>query len=481
MELPQHHSDVVVVGGELGGVFAAALLARRGLRVLVLGHGEIEGHSAIGPALVPENPFLIADFETPSALHTVVEELGLRQDVRRQLPFATPPLQLVDTDHRLDLFEDEEERAAELRREFGDEGPQLAQRLRQGGERLGEVSSWLDAAPGLGESGFFARRRLARYLSSSPLGDALSPLDLNDHPLERWMRALVPFTTHTSRAAASATLTARAAARLLLGTRASPGGERSLLARFARAFCLTHGGKVLSDDRIARLDLSKRGQIVVEIDGNRTARVSHFVIDASRGDWLAERIESERAQRAYNSDRARLEAAAVVEARHVLMRREGLPEGIAAKVLYSDDDGNDYLIAVDREPLPVGDRASVDGLATVSIAHVVEQPSPASQQSLRTALLKLMPFAERHFVQELGEGAWARPLYRPREDGAMVELGPMRAVASSHGRLLRVGADVLPAWGLEGEFRAALVAADYITRKLVGRRPRNESSAKSRR
>lgn len=483
MMLPKHRTDVLVIGGELAGLAAAAVLIKRGLRVVLVGHRELEAWHTVGQAMVGEQPFVMVDFDSPSAVHRVIEELGMRQDVRRLLPFASPPLQLIDADHRLDLNEDEDLRRRELRREFGRSGDELADRLRSAGERMSETAAWLERVPPQCEIGFFARRRFNRFLGSAA-ASALEPKLWQDlaegHPLAHWLRGLIPFTVHVDAAAAPPLLAEQAAASALAGTHTAPGGERARLALFVRSFCSTHGAEVLPDATVARIDLAHKNEVAVEVVGERTERVASYCIDASRGSWLGPLIEPARAQRGYDEDRAQVARGGVVESRHFAFKPEALPEGIAGKSLLLTGSGAMVLVTVDRTPRPAaGDRSILEGQVAVSASMVVAEPGQSdTQKFLRRAVLELMPFAEPLIIAELDGAKTARPLYQARGDGRYSELGPFRPVATPHPRLFRVGADVMPAWGLDGEFRSALHAAEHIERQLASKRPKPETAAR---
>ena len=483
MMLPKHRTDVLVIGGELAGLAAAAVLIKRGLRVVVVGQRELEAWHTVGQAMVGEQPFVMVDFDSPSAVHRVIEELGMRQDVRRLLPFASPPLQLIDADHRLDLNEDEDLRRRELRREFGRSGDDLADRLRAASEQLSETASWLERVPPQCEIGFFARRRFKKFIANagaSALETKLWDGLVENHPLAGWLRGLIPFTVHVDAATATPLLAEQAAASALAGTHTAPGGERARLAQFVRSFCSTHGAEVLPDAAVARVDLSHKTEVAVEIVGERTERVATYAIDASRGAWLGPLIEPARAQRSYVEDRDQVARGSVVESRHFAFKPEALPEGIAGKSLLLTADGTTVLISVDRTPRPAaGDRSILEGQVAVSASVVAPDAGrPGTQKFLRQAVFELMPFAEPLLVAEVDGAATTRALYQVRGDRLYSDLGPFRPVATQHPHLFRVGADVMPAWGLDGEFRSALHVAEHIERQLAGKKPKPETAAR---
>src|SRR5262252_10364314 len=131
--------DVVVCGGELTGLVAAALLGRRGFRVLLLGHDgdrpsfEAGGHVlARGPALLPP-----AD---AAPLARVLKELNCIQIVRRRAPALAPGFQVALPRNRFDVTSADEPLGRELAREFGAARPAIEGALK----RVAETSRLLD-------------------------------------------------------------------------------------------------------------------------------------------------------------------------------------------------------------------------------------------------------------------------------------------------------------------------------------------------
>jgi hypothetical protein len=109
--------DVIIIGSELGGLAAAALVARRGYRVLVLGDAALSQSYHLGPFTLPRSPFAFIGLESP-AVRKVLGELGLAQVLRRKLTALQPHYQVVLPDQRLDVCEDPDLNSRELEREF---------------------------------------------------------------------------------------------------------------------------------------------------------------------------------------------------------------------------------------------------------------------------------------------------------------------------------------------------------------------------
>ena len=117
---------LAVLGDHLGGLAAAALAARRGLRVLLLEHA----------AARPPLPFALLNAvaggpDHEPALARYFQELGLAPfgplgDDRIHFHALSPPLQLCLPRHRVSVHADRTARAWELQREFGEAHRALA-------------------------------------------------------------------------------------------------------------------------------------------------------------------------------------------------------------------------------------------------------------------------------------------------------------------------------------------------------------------
>src|SRR5271169_6321780 len=109
--------DAIVLGPSLGAAFAAALLARRGLRALWVEHGGPPPAYAHQGFLWPTRVLPLPPPRAVPLLEDALTELGLTTQISRALKPLVPALQLVLPRHRLDLPLDDARRLAECTHE----------------------------------------------------------------------------------------------------------------------------------------------------------------------------------------------------------------------------------------------------------------------------------------------------------------------------------------------------------------------------
>jgi phytoene dehydrogenase-like protein len=174
--------DVVVCGGETTGLVAGALLARRGFRVLLLGHEPAHAAFEAAGTTLSRAPALLPPIDEPPAAR-VFKELDSITLVKRRAPPVRSPLRVVLPRGHLDLPADSVAFERELGRAFGGAGPRVA----AAADRLGSVGRLLDpllaSAITLPPNGFWERREVGRLesLLPRPRTDLYAPLDA-DHP-----------------------------------------------------------------------------------------------------------------------------------------------------------------------------------------------------------------------------------------------------------------------------------------------------------
>lgn len=120
--------DVILLGAGLSGLLAAAVLARRGRRVLVLkeadGHEDASPHSSGRAGASDDGPVLLPGFEREGLYDRLFMELGLSLSSLKQegklIHRSEIPFQMILPRHRLNFYQNRAELLDELQREFPD-------------------------------------------------------------------------------------------------------------------------------------------------------------------------------------------------------------------------------------------------------------------------------------------------------------------------------------------------------------------------
>src|SRR5262245_59211111 len=111
------HYDVVVLGRSIGALTAAALLARRDFRVLVVGQGERGATYQLGDRTLLRRSFTMLAATSP-VWRRVVVELAHSQTWKRRVISASPMLQVIAPARRIDIPPDVVLFGREIDREF---------------------------------------------------------------------------------------------------------------------------------------------------------------------------------------------------------------------------------------------------------------------------------------------------------------------------------------------------------------------------
>ncbi len=203
------HYDAIVVGGGLGGLVGAALLAKRGFRVLALGHEDHAPSYEIvtpdqGSLELPRAPFNFLAARSPIA-RRIFAELAIHQPFRRVAESFDPAFQVALPGHRFEMAIDRSALAREIEREF----PEVRRPIDDLTARLAREMEAIDAALTndlvLPPDTFFERREVSGAISHlAPLEgtDLLAalpeahPFRLCAHAPLRFADAMDPDLTH---------------------------------------------------------------------------------------------------------------------------------------------------------------------------------------------------------------------------------------------------------------------------------------------
>jgi phytoene dehydrogenase-like protein len=178
-----NYYDVVVCGGETTGLIAGALLARRGFRVLLVGHEA--DHAGFDVAGTPGSraPGLLPPLDdTPAA--RVFKELDCTALVRRRAPGAKGGFRVVLPGQQIDFSAEVSAQEREVARAFGAAAADVSNAISRLGVLGRLVDPLLASAITLPPNGFWERREVGRFESLLPRAgtDVLAPLHA-DHPL----------------------------------------------------------------------------------------------------------------------------------------------------------------------------------------------------------------------------------------------------------------------------------------------------------
>ena len=178
----RHVYDVIVLGGQLGAAMCAALLAKRGYRVLFIEHdGMGPGYTHKG-YLLPYAPSLSPPLKTMPLVDEALAELGLNTTVQRTLKQHVPDLQLVLPKSRVDLHHEPTRRLAELEREFAEEGRALHGALAEAVGWHEKSDFFFREKPELPPQGFLEEWSFKKLARRYPGLQAGSPIEGDNAP-----------------------------------------------------------------------------------------------------------------------------------------------------------------------------------------------------------------------------------------------------------------------------------------------------------
>ena len=471
--------DVCVLGTQLGGVAAGALLARRGFRVLLVdadgrGTGYEEGGWRLpwGPALVP----------TPRALpaaQLVLAELGLASEVGRMLEPSRSPLQVLLPRHRLDLPVSRSERTSELRREWPVDANRLEGSLDAVRALFDREQPFLASHPPLPAHGLRARWRLhrAKRLVPGGAGRGAMPLaDLGDHPLASALWAAWPFLSSLDGEPSPLGLS-RTLGAVLQGTLRMAGGEASVAAMLRRRIAESRGEFLGGEGEpapVSTLELDGRRLTALRVKGADSRYTARAFVFAGDPGYLPTMVGQAGRLESYLSG---VVPWGRIFSMNWVVRAEALPSPLGDVALAIPSKGFPVLVQTvpaSRAGTKGHEGSSGEKVLSAGMA-VASGTSPADAAArLRTAVAEFLPFLDRATLHESvtgerGAAGGFHPLFAARPDRTLGVGGV--SCASPIPNLFLAGREVLPGLGFEGQFQAAWQAARAVE-TLLGSKPR---------
>jgi hypothetical protein len=495
--------DVCIVGSQLGGIVAGALLARRNFRVLHVAHGDL-GPSYLdngyqlpwGPAVVPSPRFM-------PAAEAVLAELGLSTDVARALEPSNPDLQLLLPRHRVDISRDLGVLRTELRREWASDADGLEAAFVRLGTLYEFASFFMKAAPPLPPDGFgekLAVRKALKTAASAPnaprdaVGEARAFQGFEEHELVQSLGVAHRFLTYLD-GPASPLSEVRLLGGAFRGTHRLASGQGLLKELIRRRIAESRGelrGGPGEPAQVTALDVDGKLVQAVRLADSPDAHVARAYVIATdaetlRGVLPAEVLES-RGTRFLAQIRPRRRLFSI----NLIVKQAALPPALGENVLALRDplggDGIDNAIFLQVLPARRAGDGKKGGADLVTDERVVCASAylPASTTSrdeltraaaaIREAVADAIPFFERHLVGESapllnapggvveGLRAVSQPLYETDLDSTLGVTGlPVRGPWKN---LFFAGREVLPGLGIEGEFYAGIQAAGHVAAAL---------------
>ncbi len=478
--LPSRQSyDALVFGTQIPGAIAAALLARRGHRVLAVTHGACPLAYRGGGFLLPSGPaFFPALRSLPSAV-AVLAEISAGADVQR-LAGAPVPVQVLAARMRLTLALDARQRAAELSRELGELGRGAAEEI-DALLAAAEEDGPFFAKPLLPPCGIAGAWRVRRALRAHP-GLGARPAEPRDSEMGGALSELWRLGSGLLEDGPSSRAAQRPLAQLLRGVQFFPGGAEGLAAELFRRVEAA-GGTVLGNggapSAIEGLDIEKGRIVRARIEGSPHEWRASFFVAALDAAELRDLLPARAADGRLGGLLSTVKPHGALLSQNLVVSTEGLPPGLGPVALCLTGEPSIPALLVQTTPA-LDEQGKESGAAVLQLSfqlpatlhsHVEVR---AALSAMRRAAAPFLPFHERHVHFESSpqleeeDGLSARLRIHPRlEIGRRGTLGvtglPARGPIAN---LVLASREVLPGLGFEGEFLAGLRAAQIVAAGL---------------
>lgn len=462
--------DVVVLGGGLSATLTAALLAKRGLRGLLVDEGELT--TTEQRRLVD----MVASDEGSLAIQTVHRELGVGGALRARADEAQP-LQFILPDARLDLWRQRERLLGELARDLP--AVKAEAFFNFADEVDGDVAGFLSRVGELPATGFFGRRGVRslafRYGAAfRPLSQASAFRELPQE-LQEMLLAAQAFLTNFYPSGPEKAIAARVIRplmRLVRGVRVLDGGDP------LRPLLIHHMERQAFELRRARVEgLSiEPDAITLRLPKERSPVRAQILIDATA--QLSGLAKLKGAPPAVAKALSPLKSVGRMHSLGFELDQAAVPPGLGGDALLAGaaPDGPMWL-----STRPAGQPGRVHMLASLPVQGEVD--AEALNERMRTRLLALLPFfmdghpAPTPIASETDKipGGYPVPQHPLLSDALDPATGLTGLpVSGLHPQLLVGGPSVLPGLGIEGEYTTALQAADLCEERCRPNSPKRK-------
>ncbi|HEX8702758.1 MAG TPA: NAD(P)-binding protein [Myxococcaceae bacterium] len=476
----QHVYDVIVMGSQIGGALAAALLAKRKNRVLLIDHDGTGTGYEHGGYVLPYAPSVAPALKTMPTVEEAFTELGLTTAVQRAMRPHVPELQLVLPNHRVDLHVDMARRRAELLREFGETAEGLLSALTATSTQYEASDAFFKEQPELPPEGFFETWGLKSKIGKHP-GLETHPRLSNNTPPGALLRGLLPFLTYLDEPT-SALANTRPLSQVLQSPQRYPGGVDGLRDALVKRLSEL-GGDVLTRENSDSFIVEE-----ISFDGARFAGVkllrsdvvyrAPFLITATDSGALRRLIKDRKKHRGLLEQLDLSSTKSLLFALNWVVPVESLPRGMGELLLVDTEDPEikPLLIQVHPARTPGGKEDEskrvicAGAFVPSTVRELGEEHLKVLAKRIDDQLDALMPFTREQRVLssapylDAGEVRGSRlaphPLYSFEAEAFLGVTGLKQRTPAKN--ILLAGREVLPGLGLEGELLAGMRAARLV-------------------
>jgi phytoene dehydrogenase-like protein len=499
--MTSRHYDVVVLGRSIGALAAAALLARRDFRVLIIGQGQKPASYRFEGRTLRRRAFTFLAAACPT-WRRVLHELAQTQVFRRRLRAQDPMFSVLGDGFRLEVPPSLDLFAREIDREF----PEVRQ-------VVDEMYSLFASANAAADSVFdrdlvwppgtlWERFETGRAAAGLPLGEGDADSLLGKFPVGHPYREVTVLPAHfaSDLAPAAGPLAAFALARLhgswTRGVYGLAEGEDEL-EEFLLARIAAHGGECRIEQRATSIVVRGRQVAGIMEDGQESPTSADSIVADLPGEGVADLSHGEGIAKTAERDWPRVTAVAGRFIVSLIVKSKGLPEPLAEESFLLPRRGgrpDPRRLVVHLQRASARDPEHPDETLLIAEALVPKRGTLTlleARESIVATIYEQLPFIERHVrmvdsphdglplhdytsgarreidrihLAESGPGAepmqWLWSVEPPGYLGLAGE--PVRGpIAGSY----LVGTTVLPALGQEGQLIAAATAARLVTRR----------------
>jgi hypothetical protein len=401
--VPSSFYDVIVLGTHLEPLLCAALLAREGLRVLVLGQGAPEPSYTLAGVEVEPHALTITGAQSPIVQNTL-DELALRQDLRQRIVDRNHAFQFLLPEHRIMVHPETDKWLGELAREFPNLGRQATDITRTLGEVRAELDAMIARRLIWPPETFLERQQFTlsttgqRYDRQGQGWTSWNQLATR-HPLRTAFEAVLPHVSGLLPAQHSDATRARLHGQLLSGVAELTGGwawfREALFSRIRswgsdvrprdRADALRHERRNGHTIRLARTDEEIGCSQIVH--GTPISELSQLLPERAPMTAMFERVGEPRS-RAYRSSV------------HVLIDKHGIPSGLESLgLLCTSATAHENAFLVRRRDIDQN-RILLSASRLIEEHRIDTASSPLSfvREEALDALRSVVPFFDDHAI-----------------------------------------------------------------------------------